>query len=64
MPDTPLYTIALRVYNGKPTYSDLDGTIERVTDQGLVIVPSMGMDEDDVYVSQNGELVLAKRFDY
>jgi hypothetical protein len=52
------------VYNGKPTYSDLDGTIERVTDQGLVIVPSMGMDEDDVYVSQNGELVLAKRFDY
>ena len=58
------YTIALSVYNGKPTYSDLDGTIERVTDQGLVIVPSMGMDEDDVYVSQNGELVLAKRFDY
>lgn len=58
------YTIALSVYNGKPTYSDLDGSIERVTDQGLVIVPSMGMDEDDVYVSQNGELVLAKRFDY
>ena len=58
------YTIALSSYKGKPTYSDVDGSIERVTDQGLVIVPSMGTDDYDVYVSQNGKLVLAKRFDY
>ena len=58
------YTIALSSYKGKPTKSYLDGSIERVTDQGLVIVPAMGMDDDYVYVSQNGELVLAKRFDY
>ena len=58
------YTLAYSSYHGKPTESYLDGSIERVTDQGLVIVPAMGMDDDDVYVSQNGELVLAKRFDY
>lgn len=58
------YTIALSSYKGKPTYSAVDGSIERVTDQGLVIVPSMGTDDYDVYVSQNGKLILAKRFDY
>lgn len=56
--------LALR-YQGKISrIVSMNGSIERVTDQGLVIVPSMGTDDYDVYVSQNGKLVLAKRFDY
>lgn len=58
------YTLAFSSYHGKPTNSYLDGSIERVTDQGLILVSAVGQEDYDVYSAQNGEIVRAKRFDY
>lgn len=56
------YTLALGVHKGVPSCSQLEGTVERVTDQGLVIMASI--DDDCVYAYQDGQFNRAKRFDY